>query len=174
MFTPSCDSVCLQDHASAASVAPLHCCISDAAHTHTASTLTVMVLRLSIPHRFLQDSSSYVLYPFGYGLSYTTFTYSGLRVVPSGSEGCLNPGEGPAMCVAVTVTNTGGTGFKKPAEHAVPLYLTHMTLSVRDHSGRRAGKRDVVVGVVERKECMAAKPATNAAASCPCTTSPAT
>ena len=81
--------------------------------------------------RFLEDSSSYVLYPFGYGLSYTTFSYSGLRVLASGSQGCLNPGEGPAVCVVVTVTNTASTGFKKPAEHAVPLYLTQTTLAVR-------------------------------------------
>lgn len=100
---------------------------------YTLMVGSAWVLRSSYTplHRFLQDSSSYVLYPFGFGLSYTTFAYSSLRVVAAGSEGCLNPGEGPAMCVVVTVTNTGGTGYKKPAEHVVPLYLTQMTLAVR-------------------------------------------
>lgn len=81
--------------------------------------------------RFVKDRA-FVLYPFGYGLSYTTFSYSGLRVLYPGDPagGCLNPGAAPAMCITLTVTNTGGTGFKKPAEHVVPLYLSHTTLAV--------------------------------------------
>ncbi|NEE50909.1 glycosyl hydrolase, partial [Streptomyces sp. SID8455] len=40
-----------------------------------------------------------VAFPFGHGLSYTTFTYSGLRVTPEG--------DGSRFAVAVTVANTG-------------------------------------------------------------------
>ncbi|MEW2278456.1 glycoside hydrolase family 3 C-terminal domain-containing protein [Streptomyces cyaneofuscatus] len=40
-----------------------------------------------------------VAFPFGHGLSYTTFTYSGLRVAPEG--------DGSRFAVAVTVANTG-------------------------------------------------------------------
>lgn len=40
------------------------------------------------------------LYPFGYGLSYTTFTYSELRTPDT-----LTPGED--LVLQVTVTNTG-------------------------------------------------------------------
>lgn len=79
--------------------------------------------------RFLKDDT-HILYPFGYGLSYTTFSYSNLQLLNPGAEGCSNPGELPAVCVLLTVTNTGSTGFKKPAEHVVPLYLTHTALAV--------------------------------------------
>jgi beta-glucosidase len=53
------------------------------------------------------------LYPFGYGLSYTTFSYSGLTgpadVIPAGSSASFD----------VTVTNTGS----KPGDEVAELYL---------------------------------------------------
>jgi len=53
------------------------------------------------------------LYPFGYGLSYTTFSYSGLagptNAVPAGSP----------MAFEVTVTNTG----LRPGDEVAQLYL---------------------------------------------------
>jgi beta-glucosidase len=53
------------------------------------------------------------LYPFGYGLSYTTFAYSGLTgptdAVPAGSPAAFD----------VTVTNTG----KKAGDEVAQLYL---------------------------------------------------
>jgi beta-glucosidase len=53
------------------------------------------------------------LYPFGYGLSYTTFSYSGLTVptitVPAGSP----------VVVDVTVTNTG----RRAGDEVAQLYL---------------------------------------------------
>jgi len=53
------------------------------------------------------------LYPFGYGLSYTTFSYSGLEV-PTES---VNAGD--AVHVSVTVTNTGNVA----GDEVVELYL---------------------------------------------------
>ena len=50
------------------------------------------------------------LWPFGYGLSYTTFKYSGL-ILPSGA---LNAGD--PLNVAVTVTNTGKLAGDEVAE----------------------------------------------------------
>jgi beta-glucosidase len=52
------------------------------------------------------------LYPFGYGLSYTTFTYSNL-VIP---EKAIT---GESVTVKVTVTNSG----KIPGDEVVQLYL---------------------------------------------------
>jgi len=53
------------------------------------------------------------LYPFGYGLSYTTFSYSGLSVPEK-----VNAGD--KVAVKVTVTNTG----KVAGDEVVELYLT--------------------------------------------------
>jgi len=58
------------------------------------------------------------LYPFGYGLSYTTFTYSGL----TGPEGGVTAGS-PAS-FDVTVTNTGG----KAGDEVAQLYLEFPTI----------------------------------------------
>lgn len=64
------------------------------------------------------DMQFYPLYPFGYGLSYTKFNYSNLRVWenPDGS-----------VDVMVTVTNIG----KRDGEEVVQLYVTDMFASVK-------------------------------------------
>jgi len=56
------------------------------------------------------------LYPFGFGLSYTTFTYSNLKLSKS-SVGKNEPVE-----AEVTVTNSG----KVASDEVVQLYLTHL------------------------------------------------
>jgi len=53
------------------------------------------------------------LYPFGYGLSYTTFSYSGLSVPASVDAGS-------PLVAEVTVTNTGS----KAGDEVAQLYLT--------------------------------------------------
>jgi beta-glucosidase len=53
------------------------------------------------------------LYPFGYGLSYSTFTYSGLSVP-------RNVQAGQPLPVVVTVTNTG----KRAGDEVAELYLS--------------------------------------------------
>ena len=64
------------------------------------------------------DMAFYPLYPFGYGLSYTTFRYSGLQttVHPDGS-----------VAVQATVTNTGS----RTGDEVVQLYVTDMYASVK-------------------------------------------
>ena len=50
-------------------------------------------------HRYLQEPA---LYPFGYGLSYTTFSYTNLRLDPA------DFGETAPASVQVDICNTGG------------------------------------------------------------------
>ena len=56
------------------------------------------------------------LYPFGYGLSYTTFTYSNLK--PSSSTLAKNG----FVSISVDVKNTG----KQTGDEVVQLYVTHL------------------------------------------------
>jgi beta-glucosidase len=60
------------------------------------------------------------LFPFGHGLSYTTFSYSNLKVAPA------RVGPGGRAQVAVTVTNTG----RRAGEEVVQLYLRDVVSSV--------------------------------------------
>ena len=55
------------------------------------------------------------LYPFGFGLSYTSFKYSNLHV----SKSSISPNE--PVTVSVDVTNRGG----RAGDEVVELYLTH-------------------------------------------------
>nr|BFE86522.1 hypothetical protein GCM10020093_091230 [Planobispora longispora] len=75
------------------------------------------------------------LYPFGHGLSYTTFDYSGLTVTVddggsgTGADGAGGPGAdgsgtGGTVTVTATVTNTGS----RPGVEVVQLY-THQQRS---------------------------------------------
>lgn len=59
-----------------------------------------------------------VLYPFGYGLSYTTFKYRNLKV-PSEAQ------TGDSLRVSVEVANTG----KMAGEEVVQLYLSHREMA---------------------------------------------
>ena len=60
------------------------------------------------------------LFPFGFGLSYTTFEYSKLSVTPA------QIGPAGQTKVSVTVTNTG----KRPGDEVVQLYIHDLVSSV--------------------------------------------
>lgn len=60
------------------------------------------------------------LFPFGFGLSYTSFTYTGLRL----SKTALQSGE--ALEVTFTLTNTGN----RSAEEVVQVYIKDLVASV--------------------------------------------
>src|SRR6185369_9069690 len=60
------------------------------------------------------------LYPFGYGLSYTTFSYSNLKLA---SNSISPTGD---VAVSVDVKNTG----KRPGEEVVQMYVKHIGSSV--------------------------------------------
>lgn len=60
---------------------------------------------VKIGYKWYDAEKKPVLFPFGFGLSYTTFSYSSLRVTP---------GKNPR--IAFTVTNTGNRGGSEVAE----------------------------------------------------------
>jgi beta-glucosidase len=65
------------------------------------------------------------LYPFGYGLSYTTFRYSRLQL------SAARLGKTDTLTVSVDVKNTGG----RKGDEVVQLYVSHL-----DSKVERAGK----------------------------------
>ncbi len=66
------------------------------------------------------DVANTPLYPFGYGLSYTTFIYSGLKI----SKSQINFNE--ALSISVIVSNTGN----RDGEEVVQLYIHDLVGSV--------------------------------------------
>ena len=71
-----------------------------------------------IGYRYYDKKEMPVLFPFGHGLSYTSFTYSNLRL----SRETMT--DGGSLSVSVDVTNTGGRAGKE----TVQLYVS-------DHTG---------------------------------------
>ena len=78
-------------------------------------------------YRYFQGTP---LFPFGYGLSYTTFTYSALTLPESVQAGQSLP-------VEVTVTNTGPRAGDEVAE----LYLSFPDVAGAPRSALRAFER---------------------------------
>jgi beta-glucosidase len=68
----------------------------------------------SMNNRTYRYFTGEALYPFGYGLSYTTFNYAGLITPASVTKG-------KTITVTTTVKNTG----KKDGEEVVQLYVTY-------------------------------------------------
>ncbi|MDB5122771.1 MAG: bglX 3 [Mucilaginibacter sp.] len=66
------------------------------------------------------DISNDPLYPFGYGLSYTTFNYSGVKLNKTSLKG------NETLTASVTVTNTG----KYAGEEVVQLYISDPVASI--------------------------------------------
>jgi len=81
------------------------------------------------------------LYPFGYGLSYTTFAFSNLKVTPEKQN---NQGE---IQVSVDVTNTG----KRKGDEVVQLYLKDLVSSVINYSFQLRGFERVTLNPSEVK-----------------------
>ena len=72
-----------------------------------------------VGYRYYDTKQMEVAYPFGYGLSYTTFAYSNLQISNT------NPTEKDTITVSVDVTNTGSIAGKE----IVQLYVKDMTAS---------------------------------------------
>jgi beta-glucosidase len=75
------------------------------------------------------DLPSTPLYPFGWGLSYTTFRYDNLRVTPDR----LGPGD--TLRVQVTITNTGARAGTEVAQLYVRQEVASVTRPVRELAG---------------------------------------
>ena len=78
------------------------------------------------------DSPNTPLYPFGFGLSYTTFGYSDIRL----SQPAIAAGE--TLRVTVTVTNTGARAGKEIAQLYVCDLVGSVTRPVKELKGFRA------------------------------------
>jgi beta-glucosidase len=87
----------------------------------------------SMENRTYRYFSGTPLYPFGYGLSYTRFAYSQLRVDRESVEA------GGSVRVSATVTNTGSVESDEIAE----LYLRDLEASVRVPNYQLAGFRRI-------------------------------
>ncbi len=84
---------------------------------------------INVGYRYYDANSETPLFPFGYGLSYTTFGFSHLRITPGQvMNGTSNPGttacgcngqSGRQVTVSATVTNTGTVAGSDVAQ----LYL---------------------------------------------------
>jgi beta-glucosidase len=85
----------------------------------------------SMQHRTYRYFDGKPLYPFGYGLSYTTFSYSDLQL----STPSLTAGE--PLEAQVQVTNTG----KRAGDEVVQLYLKFPDIPGAPHLALRAFKR---------------------------------
>jgi beta-glucosidase len=69
---------------------------------------------LDVGYRWYDAQNITPLFPFGYGLSYTQFSFSGLHVTPRVSDGVSN------VAVSATITNTGRVAGADVAQ----LYLS--------------------------------------------------
>ena len=86
----------------------------------SAGQLPVYYNRKPSARRGYLFSTTEPLYPFGHGLSYTTFSYSGLRVSPARVRA------DEAATVTVSVTNTG----RRRGDEVVQLYVRDRVSSV--------------------------------------------
>ncbi len=85
---------------------------------------------------------SRALYPFGYGLSYTTFKYSDLDISPK----VITPNE--SATVRLKVTNTG----KRAGDEVVQLYIRDVVSSIITYEKNLAGFERVHLEPDETKE----------------------
>jgi beta-glucosidase len=88
------------------------------------------------------DESNDPLYPFGYGLSYSTFTYSHIKL----SAPVLKTGQ--ALTASVTVTNSGNYD----GEETVQLYIRDMVGSITRPVKELKGFQKIYLKAGESKE----------------------
>ena len=89
-----------------------------------------------------RDIPNAPLYPFGFGLSYTTYAYSNLKI----SNAMMKPTD--KLTVTVTVTNTG----KVDGEEVAQLYIRDITASIVRPVKELKGFRKIKLKAGESKE----------------------
>ena len=95
----------------------------------------------SMKNRTYRYMKNEALYPFGYGLSYTTFEYSDLKVAEKIEAG-------KDLQVSVTVTNTG----KRAGDEIVELYIRDEEASVEVPNWQLCGMKRVTLQPGESRE----------------------
>ena len=87
--------------------------------------------KLEVGYRWYDAQGTSPLFPFGFGLSYTSFTYSDLQVTG------VSPAPGAAANVSVTVTNSGSVAGAEVAQ----LYVSYPAAAGEPPQLLRAFKR---------------------------------
>jgi beta-glucosidase len=97
-------------------------------------------------YRYFKDEP---LYPFGYGLSYTSFAYSNMRVTPSvlGAKGSIE--------VNVDVENTG----RRSGDEVVQMYVRHLNSTVERPLRELAGFTRVTIPAGQKRAVQLRLPA---------------
>jgi beta-glucosidase len=98
---------------------------------------------LFIGYRYYDSKEMDVLYPFGYGLSYTTFEYSDLSI---DAEGTVKDAD--IITVSVKVTNTGTVSGKE----IVQLYISEKESGILRPTKELKGFAKVALNPGEEKE----------------------
>lgn len=101
------------------------------------------------PNGFGEASIEGVLYPFGHGLSYTTFAYSDLEITPEREPA---PSE---ITVEFTVTNTG----PRAGEEVAQVYFRDLVSSVTTYELNLVGFERIALGPRERRRVTVKIPA---------------
>jgi beta-glucosidase len=89
-----------------------------------------------------RDQPNDPLYPFGYGLSYTSFLYDGLKLDKESMQ------KGESLKVTITVKNTG----KYDGEEVVQLYIRDIAASIVRPVKELKGFQKIALKVGESKE----------------------
>ena len=92
------------------------------------------------PHDYIEMSAQ-PLYPFGHGLSYTTFRYENLSIVPLTQSAASASDQAPIVKVACDVTNTG----RYDGDEVVQLYVHDELASVAQPLLQLKGFRRVAI-----------------------------
>jgi len=93
------------------------------------------------PNGYGNTSVNGALYPFGYGLSYTTFAYSNLKITPTKQN---IDGE---ISVLVDITNTGN----RKGDEVVQLYVKDLVSSVTVYESQLRGFERITLNPNETK-----------------------